>query len=468
MRQVSFDGLPLPKVSRRALKIPFGLKEGRMWSPKHVPAGRNCGCVCPACESPLVAKAADSECRRPHFAHLRESNCRAGYETALHRKAKEILAEHATVQLPAWDGEPGMPNPPMEADDSGEWIVGERVDFPAREALLNDIRVEEKRGDYTPDVICGDDRGELFIEVRVSHAVDPLKRRRIQSEGKRMIEIDLSDLPPDALLDDSSLVEHVLRDVSNRYWLSCPEATEQWRDAHRRLKEAVAKRNREIGRQQLAQETLQREAQRQLEKGRNRREAIRLRERLKYEAELRQLPDLVAPSRIEELLSTYFERDKQQAEAYIAPVVSKVVRNVLRACGPNSWIYRVHPWLWQAAAYRGFVLNRPPGAHFNQRDLARWVMQKFGREEELYRLFRHQYIARDSARKAGYSKRRISSWVLTDLENRQIPDFYKPINTFVDRLVEVGALERVQGIIGEIRTPTAVNSPARRSHQEAG
>ena len=95
-------------------------------------------------------------------------------------------------------------------------------------------------------------------------------------------------------------------------------------------------------------------------------------------------------------------------------------------------------------------------------------MQKFGREEELYRLFRHQYIARDSARKAGYSKRRISSWVLTDLENRQIPDFYKPINTFVDRLVEVGALARVQGVIGEIRTPTAVNSPARRSHQEAG
>lgn len=87
MRQASIDSPQIspavPRPLAGVLKVPFGLKAGRMWSPKQVAPGRECGCVCPACGAPLVAKAADSTCRRPHFAHLAETDCRAGYETAL-------------------------------------------------------------------------------------------------------------------------------------------------------------------------------------------------------------------------------------------------------------------------------------------------------------------------------------------------------------------------------------------------
>lgn len=82
-------------------------------------------------------------------------------------------------------------------------------------------------------------------------------------------------------------------------------------------------------------------------------------------------------------------------------------------------------------------------------------MQRFGREEVLFTLFRAQYSARDRARKAGYHKRRISFLAFTDLENRQIPDFYKPINAFVDRLIHVGALQQVPDILGEARITEA-------------
>ena len=405
MRQDWFDIVPAPsQASRRGsppLKVPFGLKAGRMWSPKQVPPGRDCGCVCPACSAPLVAKAADSTWRRPHFAHLAETDCRAGYETALHKKAKELLAEHAVVWLPAWDG-------------------------------------------------------ELLIEIRVSHAVDALKRRRIQSEGKRLIEIDLSELPPEALWEEERLIHHVLKDVSNRAWLSCPEATEAWRAAYRALKAEVAARNQVIALRKQAEEARHQALAKADADRQANRERFRAQERAKYQAELEALPGLVSVARIETLLEEYHDRDHREADLLIAQIPGERLQAAMRECEPNAWLYQVHPALWQAAMYHRFVLGQAMGRQFNQRDLARWVMQQFGREETLYTLFRAQYAFRSRVRNAGIHKRRISFWAFTELENRQIPDFYKPINTFVDRLVYLRALERVPELLGEVRIPDAI------------
>lgn len=462
MRQGSFEHTNPSSSSRRpiagSLRVPFGLKEGRMWSPKQVATGLQCGCVCPACQAPLVAKAADSEHRRPHFAHVAETDCRAGYETALHKKAKQLLVDHAALLLPTWDGEDDMPNPPVLADDEGRWWSGARVEFPSRQVRLQNVRLEEAQGDYTPDVIAADDQAELLIEIRVSHAVDLLKRRRIQAEGKRLVEIDLSALAPDVLHDEDRLIHAVLYEPSNRYWLSCPEATEAWRDAYRNLKTWVAQRNQEIaqerqGREEarLAQQRAIEQAQSQQAEQRANRERFREQERARYREALEDLPVLVSVSRIETLLAEYRARDEEEAECLIAQIPSEDVRHAVHYCGPNAWIYQVHPSLWQAASYHRFVLGEKEGARFNQRDLARWVMQQFGREEVLYTLFRAQYMFRSKVRSAGIRKHRISFWAFTDLENSQIPDFYKPINAFVDRLIYVGALQRVPDILGEVR-----------------
>lgn len=433
-----------------------------MWSPKQVAPGLQCECICPACQAPLVAKATDSEHRRPHFAHLADSNCRAGYETALHKKAKQLLADHAALLLPAWDGEADMPNPPVLADDAGCGWTGARVDYPARRVQLQDLRLEQAQGDYTPDVMAQDDRGELLIEIRVSHAVDALKRRRIQAEGKRLVEVNLSTLSPDVLHDEDQLIEAVLYDPTNRYWLSCPEATEAWRAAYRDLNAQVVLRNQEIA---LERQRLEEARQAQLRAAagaqarrmaqQDNRARFQEQERVPYLELLEELSTLISVSRIETLLADYQARDSGEAEQLINQIPSSEVQKAIRYCGPNAWIYQVHPSLWQAASYHRFVLGQSAGTQFNQRELAQWVMQQFGREEGLYTLFRAQYKFRSKVRSAGIRKNRISFWAFTDLENQQIPDFYKPINAFVDRLIYVGALEQVPGILGQMKIPVS-------------
>jgi hypothetical protein len=442
-------------VSGTALKVPFGLKAGRMWAPKQVPPGKACGCVCAACQAPLAAKAANSHRRRPHFAHLGASDCRTGYETALHLKAKQLIADRLVLRLPAWDGEEGMPNPPFAFDIAGGRLDGRWVDFPSRVTTLSSASIEPFRGDYTPDVVGTDAEGELLIEIRVSHAVDDLKRRRIQSEGGQLIEIDLSKLTPDQASDEEALAHWVLEAPSNRVWLSCPAATEDWRASHRDLKEEFVARNRRIAEQCEAALQAEQRARAISAAGLAEKQAAIARfkeqQRVPYRQQLEDLPEMVSPARIESLLDEYWARDGEEANRLIGSISSDAVKHAVRTCGSNAWIYQTHPRLWQAASFHHFIQEAAQGTQFNQRDVARWVMQQFGKEAVLYDLFRAQYTFRDKARKAGRTKNRISHWAFTELENRQIPNFYKPINDFIERLIYIGCLSRVPDVLGEVR-----------------
>ena len=110
--------------------IPFGLKAGRMVRVQEVATGLACGCTCPACGHPLVAKAKDSRWRRPHFAHYWDADCRAWYETAVQKTAKQLITHQLRLCLPEWDGEPEMPNPPRLRDANGQEHPGRRVEYP--------------------------------------------------------------------------------------------------------------------------------------------------------------------------------------------------------------------------------------------------------------------------------------------------------------------------------------------------
>lgn len=90
--------------SIRSLTVPFGLRDGKFLFVREVPPGIGCGCVCSECGVPLVARNKDFEGRQRarHFQHARPTKCQGGWETAVHRMAKALLADSESIALPSW------------------------------------------------------------------------------------------------------------------------------------------------------------------------------------------------------------------------------------------------------------------------------------------------------------------------------------------------------------------------------
>lgn len=66
--------------------------DGCLWDVDNVPNGNECGCFCPACREPLMAKNQGTQ-RMHHFAHQSGSECKFAYESMLHLLAKERIQE---------------------------------------------------------------------------------------------------------------------------------------------------------------------------------------------------------------------------------------------------------------------------------------------------------------------------------------------------------------------------------------
>ncbi|WP_334317922.1 competence protein CoiA family protein [Methylorubrum extorquens] len=168
-----------------------------------VPSGIACGCRCPSCHRPLVARKGDQMVH--HFAHHGagdEHACQSGPETALHRFAKELLASRLALVLP-----------PLQ-------ILGE-TQLSMREPYRFDAAVLERRmGAIIPDVILRRANRDLMVEFCVAHACPANKIAKIEQLGIAAVEIDLSELAHRASrqeLEDAILIQ------SPRRWLHNPK-----------------------------------------------------------------------------------------------------------------------------------------------------------------------------------------------------------------------------------------------------
>lgn len=382
--QFRLDNAPAgSNTQRRGFRVPFGLKDGRVWAPSEVAKGRACGCVCPGCHAPLVAKAQESRRKRPHFAHLTDTGCQTGRESGIHMRAKQLIVERQELLTPAWDGDPiDMPNPPHARDDEGQLHWGRPIDRPACRAGLRNLEVERSFGTYQPDVYARDEEGELLIEIYVTHAVGDRKAERVQAHGRRMVEIDLSQLDRDTPHDLAAFEHAVLGDPANRIWISCPDAVADWQASKQELDGQVAARNREIAQlreQQAKAAEVRKMREAQDSRDKEGRKAYRRRlMRAKHAEDLAQLPELTSPDRIARILREY-QASAEERVGELLDVVPPAVRSACLRAHEHAWIFGVDPALWQLLTYEHFVASQPSGSRFNQKDVATWVRRSFRR-----------------------------------------------------------------------------------------
>jgi len=422
-----------------SVRVPFGKKAGRLWSARQVESGLACDCTCPGCGARLVARNAGQK-RCAHFAHHEQSECAGGFESAVHLMAKQLLSEQCRVVIPAWVGTELMPNPPVLSDDDGGRHFGESVNRPAENRDLERVLTEVWLGDYRPDVAAVDQDGELLIEIRVSHAVGDTKARNVQSEGRRMFEINLSGLTQAQAEDPEAFEKAVLADPGNRHWISHPSACDDWRGSLAELKARVAARNLEIA---AEAEQWRRAQAKRIEEQREAaaRKAWQAQQlRMPFERTLTQLNQLTSRQVIADKMTAMRKRDEQLGIETLTKIGNPSVVSTLQEWGEHSWAYNTHPLLWQARAFLYFIDGKQSGDAFSQVDLSKWVRKTAGIDNALWQLFYAQDKCRREARMRGRQQRMPWAWFLTHEENWQIPNFWAPINGFVDRLMRAGVV----------------------------
>lgn len=157
----------------------YAIKDGVATSIENVESGLKCGCICPSCGEPLVARKGAK--RMHHFAHYSGHNCEYGYETSLHLAAKEILSKANRIMLPAVYIQ--FPNSPKAPELYCE----------SKEKSIERVELEKRFQDVIPDVVIYAGGKQLFLEVYVTHAIDDVKLKKLK-------ESDISTISAAAMI----------------------------------------------------------------------------------------------------------------------------------------------------------------------------------------------------------------------------------------------------------------------------
>ncbi|PTY04536.1 hypothetical protein DB347_17635 [Opitutaceae bacterium EW11] len=141
---------------KKAIKVPYGFKNGELTHISQVPSGQKCGCTCIACGAPLVARKGPK--RTHHFGHQSDSQCA---ETVMHKLGKLFLKQRIDEAIV--EGKPVPFRWKCEhCDETHEANLVKKAVRCAEEVSLDSARA---------DLALYDAEGRMFsaLEIVVSH-----------------------------------------------------------------------------------------------------------------------------------------------------------------------------------------------------------------------------------------------------------------------------------------------------------
>jgi hypothetical protein len=282
--------------------------------------GLECGCTCSACGDRLVAKL--GAIRQHHFAHYSDQLCTTGNESALHRFAKKVFQFETEFRVP---------------QDEFGWGKDREVS-PARYIRYTAASLEQPMATIVPDIILvRDSNPAMLVEIRVTHAVDIEKSRKLSALGLPCIEIDLSQT-------HRSLASGFNREAVKQLLIHGDGAEKQWVYNPERIKYEEALKERE-----------------QMKKAKARRD--------------QDSSDVVRQRRLDVLMSTRtLEANEMRKESSLAcdlkwqrnchtlGIPSDSIPDHLNIKVPGEYLFLCHRAVWQSSLFIPWVFKkREPG-----------------------------------------------------------------------------------------------------------
>lgn len=422
-------------ASTTGLKVPFGERDDVLYPPSAVDGGLACGCHCPGCGRQLLAKKGQTQ--RWHFAHYQGGGDEHCYETAVHKMAKQVLLAARQVELPTWKRI-------FALADLDHQMHQEALERPARPWEYTQAREEAWMVGMRPDVVLGDDHPTtvpLLVEVKVSNAVGHEKAALVRKRGWAMIEIDLSKLDADAVLDDA--FERTVLHEAPRFWIHSPAAERMYEHLQAKVERQVADRNAQILAERARRDAARRKSEAKLDADRRRKEQFRQKLRAPHLDDLKALVELSSPAAAREQLLRLSERD--------APAIDLARRRYLDdgplppflAQIPSGWqLVDAHPHLWQLTLWGHFVRGQPVGTRIQTKKWVPHLGRMFGFNGPLKRLFDAQQQDWRQARAKGYRRRHVYwAYFFEDWENELIPSPFDLVAELADQLWAASLVE---------------------------
>lgn len=200
------------------LKLTYGKdSNGRLVHVDDVPSGLACDCTCPECGALLIARKGKKN--QHHFAHANGADCEGARMTALHMLAQQIIQEEKKIRKP-WFKD--------YCEDKSKEIYFESVLLERRfkTAEIN------RRPDCVGIIKKGDKQYEVWIEIKVKHAIDEEKKKDIIELDAICMEIDISALLTNKYTEDS-VRKALFNEYDNKEWINYPalfkKNEEEWR-----------------------------------------------------------------------------------------------------------------------------------------------------------------------------------------------------------------------------------------------
>ncbi|EHO5973683.1 hypothetical protein KLY11_003881 [Salmonella enterica] len=225
--------------------IPFGLREVdlKYVDVADVPKGRKCGCICPSCKIPLIAR--QGRVNRWHFAHASrkiddiERNCEYSFFVSVRAMAKQIIESGFQFSTPGCTGyvserRYGMPFMESFCATKPDTITLSNVQ---KECLFEETMVD----------IRGEVKGFPLV-IYFSHPERTVPDRLEKPLNTRcgILEIDLTRtralfLTKKPLFDrfDDELRTFIEGNIQAKKWIFHPRKSAAMRQARIRLKEKI-------------------------------------------------------------------------------------------------------------------------------------------------------------------------------------------------------------------------------------
>ncbi len=229
--------------------IPFGLNEnsGELLDVSDVPKGRKCGCICPSCKTPLIAR--KGKVNVWHFAHASRSvyskterECELSFYVSVRMMARQIIGSELELDLPEYVDFVKDNHPYYDDLISLPFLISEQQSI-----ILSDVKVEQYFLGTNVDVM-GDVMGYAFIIYFTHPSRDiPLELLNARDSKIGIISISLTELPTlffkhrrSGASYQTILFEYLTSDIASKQWVFHPRYKRKKEEAREILDQQIA------------------------------------------------------------------------------------------------------------------------------------------------------------------------------------------------------------------------------------